>query len=380
MSGQELALPKSVAERVADALELLEAHAARLALPDPDARRDPRALRWHKEARAESTRRAYRPAIQDYVDFCERTSRRDMPGHAMTMEAWTADLMTREISRGKNKGGRGMAPNTIRQWWSAVRTWHRVAGENVPDLALAGGVLEGYERVRANDPSNTDGRGVPGLRLPSLEAMFRECDPATNAGARDRALLSLGWAIMARRSELAALNIEDIEEVTDGLDVLVRRSKTDQLARGKKVAVPWKGELGELCPVVNTMRWKQRLTEAGILTAGFLRGVDRHDQINGRPGAGWAGKVSDRLAPETVELVIARAAIRAAVPNATKLRGHSLRRGGATDAYAGGADILAIARHGRWGERSPVIFRYIEDVDRWQRNALAGIGKGQVGP
>lgn len=373
MTGSELDLPKSVAERVADALALLEAHAARLALPDVDARRDPRAIRWHREARAESTRRAYRPAIQDYVDFCDRTQRRDMPGHAATMEAWTVDLMERQIDRGKNKGRIGMSPNTIRQWWSAVRTWHRVAGENVPDLGLAGGALDGYERDRSKDPTNTDGQGVPGLRLPSLEAMFRECDPKTNAGARDRALLSLGWALMARRSELAGLNVEDIEEVMDGLDVTIRRSKTDQLAKGKQVAIPWKSEIGEMCPVVNAMRWKERIAEAGITSGGFLRGVDKSDRINGGPG--WSGKVSARMAPETVEMVILRAAIRAAVPNAAKLRGHSLRRGGATDAYAGGADILTIARHGRWGERSPVVFRYIEDVDRWQRNALAGIGQ-----
>ena len=296
-----------------------------------------------------------------------------MPGHAATMEAWTVDLTERVIDRGKNKGRVGMAPNTIRQWWSAVRTWHRVAGENVPDLGLAGGVLEGYERVRSLDPTNTDGKGVPGLRLPSLQAMFRECDPATNAGARDRCLLALGWAMMARRSELAGLFFEDVAEVTEGIEVLVRRSKTDQLGRGRKVAIPWKTEqLGEMCPVVCVMKWRERMQVAGLATGGFLRGVDDHDHINGL-GRVYAGKKSDAMSPITVELVIARAAVRAAVPNAAKLRGHSLRRGGATDAYAGGADILAIARHGGWGERSPVIFRYIEDVDRWKRNALAGI-------
>ncbi len=52
-------------------------------------------------------------------------------------------------------------------------------------------------------------------------------------GLRDRALLLIGFAGALRRSELVALNIEDIEEAPDGMKITIRHSKTDQEGAGK---------------------------------------------------------------------------------------------------------------------------------------------------
>jgi len=49
-----------------------------------------------------------------------------------------------------------------------------------------------------------------------------------------RALLALGFAGAFRRSELCALQVDDLVEVPDGLRVLIRRSKTDQTGRGRR--------------------------------------------------------------------------------------------------------------------------------------------------
>jgi len=51
---------------------------------------------------------------------------------------------------------------------------------------------------------------------------------------RDRALLLLGFAGAFRRSELVALDVEDLAEYAEGLVVRLRRSKTDQEGRGRK--------------------------------------------------------------------------------------------------------------------------------------------------
>jgi integrase len=48
----------------------------------------------------------------------------------------------------------------------------------------------------------------------------------------DRALLLIGFAGAFRRSELVALDVEDVEEVPEGLRVTIRRSKTDQEGQG----------------------------------------------------------------------------------------------------------------------------------------------------
>src|SRR5690606_9100323 len=57
-------------------------------------------------------------------------------------------------------------------------------------------------------------------------------------GTRDRALLLIGFAGAFRRSELVALDVEDVEETADGLVIFLRRSKTDQEGKGRKIGIP----------------------------------------------------------------------------------------------------------------------------------------------
>jgi site-specific recombinase XerD len=61
--------------------------------------------------------------------------------------------------------------------------------------------------------------------------------PDRLSGLRDSALLLLGFAGAFRRSELVALDVADIEETQTGLLVTIRRSKTDQEAMGRTIAI-----------------------------------------------------------------------------------------------------------------------------------------------
>ena len=65
-------------------------------------------------------------------------------------------------------------------------------------------------------------------------------------GLRDRALLLLGFAGAFRRSELVALDLEDLEETELGFKIAIRRSKTDQEGQGQIIAIV-KGPIA--CPV-----------------------------------------------------------------------------------------------------------------------------------
>ena len=66
---------------------------------------------------------------------------------------------------------------------------------------------------------------------------------------RDRALLLIGWTGALRRSELVALTTEDIQFVEgEGVNVFVRRSKTDQEGTGLVKGLPY-GSNKETCPV-----------------------------------------------------------------------------------------------------------------------------------
>lgn len=346
-------------------------------LPDPDTRRDARAAVYHRARLSESTRRKYRYFAELYLDFCATTGRVEVPGNAFTLEAFAVWLAQRPVRKGKNAGKTGLAPASILLALSAVRALHEAAGENPPVTRLARGIVEGHEEMRKEDPTIHDGQGSPAVDLPTFAELVAACPADTSAGLRDRALLTLGLQIMARRMELCILTVPNVTKFGDGwIKVRIRRTKGGK-PREPKVP-PW-DHLPELCAVRAVTAWIKRMGELGIPEGPLFRAVDSQDVVRGTPGGKWAGKGTDphgRIDPVTVELIIARAAYRASVPNADELKPHGvLRASGATMAYNAGADILAIARQGGWHERSPVIFRYIRDVDEVKRNPMLLIGR-----
>jgi site-specific recombinase XerD len=76
--------------------------------------------------------------------------------------------------------------------------------------------------------------------------------PDTLAGLRDRALLLLGFAAALRRSELVALNVDDLEEAEGGLCIRIVRSKTDQEGKGTVIAIV-PGSVA--CPIKSLKAW-----------------------------------------------------------------------------------------------------------------------------
>jgi integrase len=64
-----------------------------------------------------------------------------------------------------------------------------------------------------------------------------EATPGTLRGARDRAILLLGFAGAFRRSELVALDVADLEETEGGFRITIRKSKTDQEGEGQTIGI-----------------------------------------------------------------------------------------------------------------------------------------------
>jgi hypothetical protein len=80
-----------------------------------------------------------------------------------------------------------------------------------------------------------------------IRAMLDEL-PAGLLGLRDRALITLGFAGAFRRSELVALDVADLAFVSEGLEAIVRRSKTDQEGEGLTKVIAY-GSDPATCPV-----------------------------------------------------------------------------------------------------------------------------------
>jgi len=94
-------------------------------------------------------------------------------------------------------------------------------------------------------------------------------------GKRGRALLLMGFCAALRHSELAALQVEDVEMVREGMVVNIRKSKTDQDALGRKIAIPWSRQ--SVCPVQALIQW---LDAAKITNGPIFRAIDSADYIS----------------------------------------------------------------------------------------------------
>ena len=81
--------------------------------------------------------------------------------------------------------------------------------------------------------------------------------PDTLAGCRDRALLLVGFAGGFRRSELAALDIDDVLPTDDGLIVKLRRIENRSRRAGKRCGNPVRFHGGDL-PRSGTQRLEDR--------------------------------------------------------------------------------------------------------------------------
>jgi integrase len=164
--------------------------------------------------------------------------------------------------------------------------------------------------------------------------------------ARDRALLLIGFAGAFRRAELVAIQYEDITAVDEGIEIFLRRSKTDQEGVGRTVFIP--RAKGARCPVAAIDQW----TAASGIDSGYIfRRVTRHDTVGSRP-----------LTGQSVALIL-KAAYRRAGGNAGLVAGHSLRAGYVTAAATAGLQPFQIQQ--QTGHRSTAtLARYIRPVER----------------
>lgn len=177
-----------------------------------------------------------------------------------------------------------------------------------------------------------------------LEMMVMVDQRQSVRAARDKALLLVGFAGAFRRSELVGICIEDITEHSNGLEVLLRHSKTDQEMAGRTVFIPYAN--GKCCPVKALQAW---LALTGICSGPVFRAVNRHDQVSERA-----------LTAQSVSLIV-KAAVEAVGGDPTAVSGHSLRSGYCTQAAMAGLQPYQIRE--QTGHRSDVtLAKYIRPV------------------
>lgn len=166
-------------------------------------------------------------------------------------------------------------------------------------------------------------------------------------------MLLLAFTSALRRSELAALDVADLESDPAGTIVHVARSKTDQDSKGAYVGIPYASR-PRLCAVLAVAARRDRLGSLG---------ASRHG-----PGASLSGAA--------IRDALIRRATAAGLSPAHGERfytAHSTRSGFATQAAANGASERAIMDQGRW--RSLQVARsYIRRGSVFNHNAADRLG------
>ena len=93
-------------------------------------------------------------------------------------------------------------------------------------------MLRRYARTRGTAQKKKDALLIE--RLPAILLAMPDDLPAT----RDRALVLLGYAGAFRRSELVALDVEDLRFSDSGLYVWIAAAKNDPRKQGRELYVP----------------------------------------------------------------------------------------------------------------------------------------------
>jgi site-specific recombinase XerC len=146
-----------------------------------------------------------------------------------------------------DQADQGIRPSTMGRRVAAIRYAHRLAGRGVPtEDERVRSVVRGHRRAAGTAPA----RKAPATAERIIAMALVPGDDLK--AIRDRALLLLGFAGAFRRSELVALDVEELDETDAGLRVTTRRSKTDQEGQGATIAIV-KGLVA--CPVAALKNW-----------------------------------------------------------------------------------------------------------------------------
>lgn len=267
-----------------------------------------------KATKAENTKKAYRSDVKQFELWCSELGRDPLPASAELVAAWIVHL-----------NRKGHKPASISRSLTAINQKHVLAGFSSPIDPRVREILKGIRRQRGTSQS----KAAP-ITVEHLKQLIKWCD-RDFIGVRDKAILLVGWTAALRRSELAALNVEDLEEQADGLVITLRRSKADQEGAGFKVGLPFVDN-PELCAVRALRRW---LEMADIKEGAIFRRI-------GKAGRGaMFAKTHARLSEKAVSLVI-KDLVKQAGYDPEKYSAHSLRAGLATSAAQAGIGERAI--------------------------------------
>ena len=281
-----------------------------------------------KNSKSANTLRAYRSDYKDFSLFCSKNNFNSMPADPKILSLYLTQLsQTSKFSTLKRRVASISIVHKLKGHY--IDTKHPIIIEN----------LLGIKRVKGSNQ-----KAKKPILINDLKTIIDAIDKQKikeNRKKRDKALILVGFAGGFRRSELVAIENEDVDFVREGVKIFVKRSKTDQSGEGMTKAIPSFDNVN-YCPVIHLQDWL------------FLQ----------KNKKGKVFPISDR----SVALIIKKYANLAGL-DGNKYAGHSLRSGFATSTAESGAEerhIMTMTGH----KTTQMVRRYIQEANLFKNNAL----------
>jgi integrase len=312
------------------------------------------------KSKAENTIRAYAADLEDFRHWCDRYGREWLPAEPETIGLYLG-AKADELSLA-----------TLERRLAAIASVHKEEGYDSPATVAEGPLRPIWKGIVREKTRQQD--GATPLLVEDLKKIvehlprYNGSDDGptgrlTLTSLRDRAILLVGWTGALRRSEIVALNTQDLEFIPgEGVNITIRQSKTDQEAAGMTKGLPY-GSNKETCPVTALRTWIQAAARhvEGPFDGPIFRRFYRGESIG-----------STALTAQYVSKILKRHAERVGL-EPEGYSAHSLRAGFITQAIRAGKAERRVKEHS--GHKSWETFnRYVEKAGTFQDNPAEDIG------
>ena len=289
-----------------------------------------------KNSKSVNTIRAYKADFKDFSAFCVKNGLSSMPTEPKILSLYLTHLSANSKF------------STLKRRIASISVIHNMKGHYLDTKhPIIMENLHGIKRVKGSHQKAKKPILINDLKLiiNVIDQYSSNCGlhelERTSKLIRDKAIILVGFSGGFRRSELVNIDYDDIEFVSEGVKIFIKRSKTDQSGEGMIKAIPY-FDNKTFCPVLSLKNWINNC------------------EIK-------AEKIFD-ISDKSVALIIKKYASLAGL-DSKKYGGHSLRSGFATSAAESGAEernIMAMTGH----KTTQMVRRYIQEANLFKNNAI----------
>ena len=294
-----------------------------------------------QSSKANNTVRAYKSDFKDFGLFCAQNGFKALPSDPKIVSLYLTYLSTKD-----NK------MSTLKRRLVSIGVIHKLKGLYLDTKHPS--IIENIMGIKRRKGSKQSGKKP--ILISNLKVIIDVIDQIDREEIkkfRDRSIILIGFSGGFRRNEIVSIDYDDLDFMSEGLKINVRRSKTDQFGEGFTKALPY-FDSSRYCPVVSLKNW---LNISKINSGPVFRRFDKGSRLS-----------ENRLTDQTVALLIKQYLNLAGIDN-KNYSGHSLRSGFATSAAESGVEernIMAMTGH----KSTEMVRRYIKDANLFKNNAL----------